>query len=248
MTAFRRLAQGGRIDRAKPVTARFDGKPLMGFAGDTLASALLANDRIAHRPQLQVSPPARHSLGRHRGAERALHAGRGRAQRTQCRGHADRSGRWPRRTQPERLAVAGLRSHGGELGIWRRSSSLASTTRPSWARPRAPGCSTSPSSARRRDLDARPPCRIRTATTPAMASATCWSWGQAPPVLRQRSTAAPQRRPRRAGGAGPRTRRQPSRPRRMPSIRGLAAGLRGRTRSRLHEVAAADADHGAGPL
>ena len=187
MTAFRRLAQGGRIDRAKPVTARFDGKPLMGFAGDTLASALLANDRIADRPELQVSPAARHSLGWYRRAQRALHAGRGRAQRTQCRGHADRSGRWPRRTQPERLAVAGLRSHGGELAAWRRSSSPASTTRPSWARPRAPGCSTSPSSARRRDLDARPPCRIRTATTPAMASATCWWWGQAPPVLRQRS-------------------------------------------------------------
>ena len=58
MTAFRRLAQGGRIDRAKPVTARFDGKPLMGFAGDTLAAALLANDRIVigrsfkyHRPR-----------------------------------------------------------------------------------------------------------------------------------------------------------------------------------------------------
>jgi methylglutamate dehydrogenase subunit C len=58
MTAFRRLAQGGRIDRGKPVTARFDGKPLMGFAGDTLAAALLANDRIVigrsfkyHRPR-----------------------------------------------------------------------------------------------------------------------------------------------------------------------------------------------------
>ena len=58
MTAFRRLAQGGRIERGKPVTARFDGKPLMGFAGDTLAAALLANDRIVigrsfkyHRPR-----------------------------------------------------------------------------------------------------------------------------------------------------------------------------------------------------
>ena len=46
MTAFRRLASGGRIDRAKTVTARFDGKLLAGFAGDTLASALLANNRI----------------------------------------------------------------------------------------------------------------------------------------------------------------------------------------------------------
>ena len=58
MTAFRRLAQGGRIDRAKPVSARFDGKGLPGFAGDTLASALLANDKVLigrsfkyHRPR-----------------------------------------------------------------------------------------------------------------------------------------------------------------------------------------------------
>jgi sarcosine oxidase subunit alpha len=38
-----RLAQGGRIDRAKPVEFRFDGRRLQGYAGDTLASALMAN-------------------------------------------------------------------------------------------------------------------------------------------------------------------------------------------------------------
>jgi heterotetrameric sarcosine oxidase alpha subunit len=58
MTAFRRLAKGGRIDRAKPVAAGFDGKPLTGFAGDTLASALLAGNKTLvgrsfkyHRPR-----------------------------------------------------------------------------------------------------------------------------------------------------------------------------------------------------
>ncbi|PZF77824.1 sarcosine oxidase subunit alpha family protein [Aestuariivirga litoralis] len=58
MTSFRRLPQGGRIQRARPVTARFDGKALGGFAGDTLASALLANDKLLvgrsfkyHRPR-----------------------------------------------------------------------------------------------------------------------------------------------------------------------------------------------------
>ena len=58
MTSFRRLPGGGRIDRAKPVSARFDGKALFGFAGDTLASALLANDKVLvgrsfkyHRPR-----------------------------------------------------------------------------------------------------------------------------------------------------------------------------------------------------
>ena len=58
MSHFRRLPTGGRIDRGKRVSARFDGKPLAGFAGDTLASALLANDRLLvgrsfkyHRPR-----------------------------------------------------------------------------------------------------------------------------------------------------------------------------------------------------
>lgn len=58
MTAFRRLDSGGRIDRAKAITARFDGNLLSGFAGDTLASALLASNRTVigrsfkyHRPR-----------------------------------------------------------------------------------------------------------------------------------------------------------------------------------------------------
>src|SRR5260370_14166196 len=43
MTNPRRLADGGLIDRTKVLSFRFDGKPLQGFAGDTLASALVAN-------------------------------------------------------------------------------------------------------------------------------------------------------------------------------------------------------------
>jgi sarcosine oxidase subunit alpha len=42
-TPFHRLPQGGRIDRARPLSFRLDGRPVWGFAGDTLASALLAN-------------------------------------------------------------------------------------------------------------------------------------------------------------------------------------------------------------
>jgi len=38
-----RTAQGGRIDRSRPINFRFDGRSYQGFAGDTLASALLAN-------------------------------------------------------------------------------------------------------------------------------------------------------------------------------------------------------------
>ncbi len=40
----RRLPAGGwRIDRSRPIAFEFDGRPQTGFAGDTLASALLAN-------------------------------------------------------------------------------------------------------------------------------------------------------------------------------------------------------------
>src|ERR1700750_2368463 len=42
MRAFR-LPSGGRIDRSKPLSFSFDGQAYQGFAGDTLASALLAN-------------------------------------------------------------------------------------------------------------------------------------------------------------------------------------------------------------
>ena len=39
-----RLASGGRIDRTRPLSFRFNGAAYQGYAGDTLASALLAND------------------------------------------------------------------------------------------------------------------------------------------------------------------------------------------------------------
>src|SRR5689334_24713397 len=43
MTQRYRLATGGAIDRARPLRFTFDGRALEGYAGDTLASALLAN-------------------------------------------------------------------------------------------------------------------------------------------------------------------------------------------------------------
>ncbi len=39
-----RLPSGGIIDRSKPLRFTFDGKAFTGFEGDTLASALVAND------------------------------------------------------------------------------------------------------------------------------------------------------------------------------------------------------------
>ena len=43
MKGFKRLPSGGRIDRAQSVSFTLDGKGKSGFAGDTLASALLAS-------------------------------------------------------------------------------------------------------------------------------------------------------------------------------------------------------------
>jgi sarcosine oxidase subunit alpha len=38
-----RLTTGGRINRTRPLDFTFDGRPMQGFEGDTLASALIAN-------------------------------------------------------------------------------------------------------------------------------------------------------------------------------------------------------------
>ena len=53
-----RLPTGGQVDRGRPLAFTFDGKPYSGFAGDSIASALLANGvRIVgrsfkyHRPR-----------------------------------------------------------------------------------------------------------------------------------------------------------------------------------------------------
>ncbi len=43
MTQVNRLDTGGRIDRSQPLSFSFNGKQYQGYAGDTLASALLAN-------------------------------------------------------------------------------------------------------------------------------------------------------------------------------------------------------------
>ena len=43
MSGAFRVSQGGRVDRARPIRFTFDGKSYTGCAGDTLATALLAN-------------------------------------------------------------------------------------------------------------------------------------------------------------------------------------------------------------
>ena len=44
MSQVNRLVEGGRVDRTRLVTFKFNGRKLTGYAGDTVASALLAND------------------------------------------------------------------------------------------------------------------------------------------------------------------------------------------------------------
>src|SRR5436190_5205760 len=42
--AMSRMPGGGRIDQSRPIRLTFNALPYQGYAGDTLASALLAND------------------------------------------------------------------------------------------------------------------------------------------------------------------------------------------------------------
>jgi sarcosine oxidase subunit alpha len=56
--AHRLNAGGALVDRSQPITFAFNGETLQGFEGDTLASALLANDKVMvgrsfkyHRPR-----------------------------------------------------------------------------------------------------------------------------------------------------------------------------------------------------
>ncbi|NBT33237.1 MAG: FAD-dependent oxidoreductase, partial [Rhodobacteraceae bacterium] len=66
-----RLARGGRlIDTTKPVEFQFNSKRLRGYQGDTLASALLANDQMMvgrsfkyHRPRGVVASGAEEPNG-----------------------------------------------------------------------------------------------------------------------------------------------------------------------------------------
>ena len=131
-----RLVTGGLIDRRFPLRFRFDDQELTGYAGDTLASALVANGvRLVgrsfkyHRPRGILTagseePNALVELA-HRRAARAQHArddGRAlrRARRATARTAGRRSRLRPARGEPARLA---------------RSSARASTTRPSCGRP-----------------------------------------------------------------------------------------------------------------
>ncbi len=70
MSGFRRLDKGGRLDRAITRTFTYNGKLVTGFAGDTAASALLANGEVVvgrsfkyHRPRGFLSAGAEEPNG-----------------------------------------------------------------------------------------------------------------------------------------------------------------------------------------
>ena len=52
-----RLPAGGMIDRDRPLDFTLDGEACTGFAGDTVASALLAAGRIQVGPSIYRGRP-----------------------------------------------------------------------------------------------------------------------------------------------------------------------------------------------
>ena len=170
---------GGRLTRSKQAadTSRSTANALTGYAGDTLASALLANGRVLRRTLVQIPPPARHRCARLGGAERARHAARRRrAHRSEhARHHGASCCEGLDRQVAESLALARIRRRRGGRCCSRRSSPPASTTRRSCGRLRSGRSSTSRRSAPRRVWDAHRNCRIPTATSTAMRIAMCSS-------------------------------------------------------------------------
>lgn len=76
MTPLHRLPEGGRIDRRRVLEFTFDGHTYLGYAGDTLASALLANGvRCIGRSARYHRPRGIHSADAH--TDTAVQVGRG---------------------------------------------------------------------------------------------------------------------------------------------------------------------------
>ena len=153
-----RLAEGGRIDRAKPIASASTASPCEAYAGDTVASALLANGIHLvgrsfkyHRPRGIFSHGAEEP-----NALFSVDRGGGRIDpnnRATSVEAVDGLGDRARRTTGRRSASTSARS----TTCWRRCSSPASTTRPSCGRGRSGTSSTSRGSAPPRVLAGRPP-------------------------------------------------------------------------------------------
>ena len=66
MPGFRLPRGGTRIDRTRPLRFTFDGASVGGFAGDTVASALIASGRTLVARSFKYHRAARHLFRRHR--------------------------------------------------------------------------------------------------------------------------------------------------------------------------------------
>ena len=134
MTGEFRTAEGGRVDRAKPIPFIFDGKPYDGLAGDTLATALIANGVHLmgrsfkyHRPRgpLSLGSDEPNALVDARRRQGSRHA--------QSARDADRALRGPEGALAKRLAVAAMGCDGGQrprVGVVSRRLLLQDLHRP----------------------------------------------------------------------------------------------------------------------
>ena len=180
----------------QPLRFTFDGRRLTGFAGDTLASALLANGVHLRRPLLQVPPPARHRDRRLRGAERAGRRSTRRGRRSDPNLRATRSSCTTAcvaeaRTAGRRSNSTSARSTDCALAA---ASAPASTTRPSCGRASFWNRSTSRSSARRRPRPRAAAARSR--PLPAPPRPLRRAGGRRRPGRARRGVAAARQRPR----------------------------------------------------
>ena len=143
----RRLAAGGLIDRALPLSFTFDGRRIDRLCRRHARLGAARQRRAARRPLLQVSPPARHPHGRPRGAERAGRAAHAAPAASPTPRRPRSSSTTASRPRARTAGRRSLRPAGGELAALARSSSPASTTRPSCGRRHSGRRSTSRSSA-----------------------------------------------------------------------------------------------------
>ena len=191
MPGYRLPRGGARIDRTRPLRFTFDGAAVSGFAGDTLASALLASGRTLVARSFKYHRPRGVLFGGLGGAERAGHARPTGADRAE---HPRRRSSRPRRPAPSSSQNAwpslALRLQRGQrlVGAVHRGGLLLQDLHGPDARRvwmfyepfirRAAGLGKASSEA--------DPDRYETRTP----SATCWSSAAAPPGCRPRSPRA----------------------------------------------------------
>ena len=212
-TVSYRTAAGGRIDRARAAALRLRRPRYQGFAGDTLASALLANGVHLVGRSFKYHRPRGILDGRRRGAERAGHG------EPRC-GALSRRICAPRRSscttgliarKPESLAEPRARRRPHQRLRCRRSFPAGFYYKTfMWPRKAWKALYEPRDSPRRGPRASRRRSRIPTATRSATRTATCW-WSARGPRARGRARRRRRGRPRhplrRAGGI----RRQPAR-------------------------------------